>query len=408
VPLPFDLNSVDLGHVEKLLGQEEGYRLEFKATLNFDDKAKHDLCADVTSFANEDGGDILIGVSEVTEGENERTGRAECLVGIERSDIDALERRVIDVLSRGTDPRVTVRVHSVPLDDKLAILVIRVAKSPNSPHAVKNQDNLRFYGRHRKQKEILDVRQIRERFLRSDSIEEQIVDLVTRRLDFIGSTSPVRLRSNQFASLFVIPQSTLLREAVIDPKAVLAQPGDFCITTSDVAHVRLSPDGCLLPYNVNAGKVPGYVLVHRTGLIEFVSNDFIRTESYGAPGETGQRPAPTLNVSYTVESMLKFAVRISKTLHGLGFDSPLYLVAAMQDMQGGFLMEAIQQSRMRLPIPFDRARLVSPIVTFESLPTSPIDAGKAIRPIVEYLMNCGGLTADGFYNLESGDWLRQL
>src|SRR5207253_11497460 len=43
----------------------EGQAIEYKSTINIsDDKAKKNLCAEVASFANASGGDIVFGIAE--------------------------------------------------------------------------------------------------------------------------------------------------------------------------------------------------------------------------------------------------------------------------------------------------------------------------------------------------------
>src|SRR4051812_9816459 len=77
----------------------EGRELEFKASVGRDDAAKREFLADVSSFANAVGGDLLVGVAE-------EDGVAAALPGMTRSSVDGEILRLENILRDGVDPRI--------------------------------------------------------------------------------------------------------------------------------------------------------------------------------------------------------------------------------------------------------------------------------------------------------------
>ena len=405
MPLPYNLSSISEDHLNGLIGEEEGPSLDFKLSMEFPSQSeKFDLCADVGSFANENGGDIVIGVSEETDQDNAKTGRAQQVIGIDFDRVDELERSMTEIIMRGTEPRVKLRFHTVLLQSGKVVIVVRIPKSANAPHATKAGDNYRFYGRNRKQKYILDVRQIRERFFASDSIEDRIDQIVSNLADRILKTPPANLQRTQFGAAYLIPSSALIREGQLDVRSVLGNPGQFASLIGGASNLRMSTDGCLIPRTADNGRIPSYLLAMRSGVIEYVTTEVIRNQQELYASGDRSATSSILLIETFAKALAKLSVSSCAVLSAYGFDSPFYLSAFVQDMQGHFLSDSLSPHNQREPVPIDRNRIVSPTVVFEEAPTDSRIAVKAIRPILEYFMNCGGLDADRFFD-GSGDWV---
>ncbi len=55
--LPYDLERIDRDYLDSLIGEPEGYFLDFKLEVDLKlDQNKLEMAADVASFANEAGG----------------------------------------------------------------------------------------------------------------------------------------------------------------------------------------------------------------------------------------------------------------------------------------------------------------------------------------------------------------
>ena len=75
--------------------------LEYKEKLpEFNDEGKKEFLADISSFANSSGGDIIYGIREDNHLPKE-------LVGVEIDDIDEIKRRLDGIIRDGIKPRIS-------------------------------------------------------------------------------------------------------------------------------------------------------------------------------------------------------------------------------------------------------------------------------------------------------------
>ncbi|WP_410482779.1 helix-turn-helix domain-containing protein [Sphingomonas sp. A2-49] len=124
-------------------GQTEGRRLDFKRDLPGGGVSEvREFLADVTSFANTDGGDIVIGMEE------DGNGAASGLPGVSTDGLDkailAMEGRVRDCV----DTRLPAfHIHVVPLASGRAALVLRVPASLLARHRAVYGKISRFHAR---------------------------------------------------------------------------------------------------------------------------------------------------------------------------------------------------------------------------------------------------------------------
>lgn len=136
----------------------EDKRIEFKLTLpGNSDKEKKEFLADISSFANASGGDLIFGMKA-------QAGLPSNLVGLQLASLDAEILRLENILRDGLDPRIpNVGIQGVTLKSASA-LVIRVPRSWIPPHRVKYGGTSRFYSRNSAGKYELDVSEMRPLF----------------------------------------------------------------------------------------------------------------------------------------------------------------------------------------------------------------------------------------------------
>src|SRR4051812_41318824 len=98
--IPKPLSQVSERDIQALVGQvSEGRTLDFKRDLpGGSDADKKEFLADVSSFANTNGGDLILGVDE-------KAGVASKIVGVSASDVDAETLRLEQIILSGLDPR---------------------------------------------------------------------------------------------------------------------------------------------------------------------------------------------------------------------------------------------------------------------------------------------------------------
>ena len=83
--------SRTLDYKEKLPGQSDGEKKEF--------------LADITSFANASGGDLVFGVAEERDVQNRPTGIPKGITGLGMINVDARKLRLEAVIRDGIEPR---------------------------------------------------------------------------------------------------------------------------------------------------------------------------------------------------------------------------------------------------------------------------------------------------------------
>ncbi|RYG20310.1 MAG: ATP-binding protein [Caulobacteraceae bacterium] len=205
---PLDqITAADL-HDLVLRRQAEGRRLDFKARFpESGERAVREFLADVSSFANTDGGDIVIGVAD------DGNGVAASVPGIDPHTLDEDLLRIEGQLRDCLDPRLPAfHVQTVPLDDGRVALVLRVSASLLAPHRV-NYKSSRFFGRNSRGKFEMDTSEIRLAFAATDELPRKLRDLHVRAIAATdGVNMPCFLDAGPTVILTVAPLS-ILREA---------------------------------------------------------------------------------------------------------------------------------------------------------------------------------------------------
>ncbi len=205
------LDQITLEDIEALVAfkRSESRTLDFKESFPAGDhKGVRDFLADVTAFANSDGGDIVVGVRE------DKNGVACEVVGIDRAGLDRELRRIDDQLHSLVDPRVPqFAVHELVRPDGTAVLVMRVGASLLAPHRVAHDKSSRFYKRANRSNLEMSTAEIRQAFAATQDLPNRVRDLHRKAVEAItGRDMPTRLVERATLVLTVAPLS-VIREA---------------------------------------------------------------------------------------------------------------------------------------------------------------------------------------------------
>jgi hypothetical protein len=122
IPKPIDAIKVnDLQNLVEI-GRPEDRHIDFK--LNWSKAAFAELAKDDCAFANTDGGDIIIGMSEAD-------GIAAKVLGVDCNAVDRQIRNTETGIRSRIEPPVSgMRVRAISLDDGKIVFVIRILASP--------------------------------------------------------------------------------------------------------------------------------------------------------------------------------------------------------------------------------------------------------------------------------------
>ena len=371
----------------------EGKVIDFKtALLVNNDEDKKEFLADVTSFANTSGGHLIIGMKE-------DKGLPIELPGIQIDDADKTKLRLEAMIRDGVSKRIPgVVIHLVQLKNGNWAVVIYIPKSWLAPHMVSFKNSSRFYARNSAGKYQLDIEEIRQAFLFSESIADRIRNYRLDRLSQIGAgNTPAPLNDNPKLILHSIPLPAFQSSALIDLS--LAGQNYYTFFAEQRFSSRYNIDGVLLflapPGDQNALE---YLQVFRQSHIEYVNSFIIGSDFWGIP-----KPNQILITEVEKES-IKITKNILDFQKSLGVEPPIILAMSMLQVRGysfgnmpGLRVEAALNRHG-----IDRDNLILPDILIDRFPNSLEDVGKDLKPIFDALWNAAGWPYS--YNYQDGIW----
>jgi len=207
----------------------EGKTIEYKQDLKLvQDSDKKEFLYDVSSFANASGGDIIIGISE-----NRETGLPEKVAGIVILNLDEEIRKIENLIRDGIAPRLAgIEIRNYDINSDKMVLLIRIPRGWNSPHQVIFKGSDKFYTRSTNGKYKLDVFELRNAFLLSESVVQRLERFREDRImKVIASETPVTLNPYAKIVLHLIPLSAFQSQERYD------------LTSISNSTIRLSPLG---------------------------------------------------------------------------------------------------------------------------------------------------------------------
>lgn len=192
--------------IDTLVGNQvrESRTIEYKAALpgNSDD-GKREFLADISSFANASGGDLLYGITAVDGVPNNAAGLG-CT-------IDAEMQRLENILRDGVEPRIPyIRMKPIDGFPQGPVLFIRIPKSWTAPHMITFRNWSRLFTRNCSGKYQMDVVEIRSAVLLSEALPDKIRRFRDERIaKILASETPVPLRQGARLVLHLMPISLL-------------------------------------------------------------------------------------------------------------------------------------------------------------------------------------------------------
>lgn len=162
----------------------ESRTLEFKRELpGAADDAKREFLADVSAFANANGGDLIYGIVE-------NRGVAESAPGIEVTNPDDVRRRMGQLIRTGLDPKLlNFDIEWLPANESKGALILRIPRSWLMPHRVTLRHHDKFYIRDSTGKHPMDVDELRNAFNLSQTIFDRLQRFRDARLEKIATNS---------------------------------------------------------------------------------------------------------------------------------------------------------------------------------------------------------------------------
>ena len=359
--------------------------IEYKQTLQVGfDSEKKEFLADVSSFANASGGDLIFGIA--TEEEMPKT-----LLGI---DITTPEITRLDSIIRdGIEPRLpSITIKPIPLSNSKNVLVIRVAKSWLNPHRVTYKAHDKFYARSTNGKYSLDVSELRTAFTLSEALTEKIRRFREDRLSKINADeTPVPFEGEAKIVLHLIP-------------LISFNPAQRYEITKEI-HSQLPPmnsqgwnnrynlDG-LITYSGSATeKSHAYTQLYKTGIVEAVEGLFLRPRA-------GKLLIPSVAYEQELRQSLHYYLKV---LQDIKVDLPIILLLALLNVKGYYMAVNEWEYPSVEHLTIDRDILLLPEVVIDDYKDSP---DKILRPCFDAIWNACGFPRSLNYDRE-GNWKGQ-
>jgi Putative DNA-binding domain len=372
------LERIDQSHLQALLldgKAAEALTIEYKRdTYGANDTAKAEFLADISSFANSRGGDLLIGI--------------EAPAGVPASfapfpgDADAERLRFEQMARSGLEPRVSnLQTKAIPIASGGWVLVIRVPRSYSAPHRVIFKGANRFYARSSAGKYQPSVDELRAIFASAPELADRMrgfrLDRVAR---VTANDASVTLLDDCCLLLHVVPFSHFdLRPALSFPD-VVNNPGRFPpMGMRSPINWRVNFDGFLTLSNadVSAARQRAYVQIFRNGAVEAAMSSIVRSDGH-------------VNIQSLDFAIVQHARIYAMALHECRAEPPFAVMASVIGVKGRGMVVGFDPFGTMDGEVADRDQLHFSGVVIEDIPTGNPDCAKMLRPILDHLANVAG------------------
>ena len=215
MPLHTPFDEINLATFQRLVDDEvpEDRQLEYKRELNISSREnKREFLADVSAFANADGGHLIYGIAE-------REGIPAEACGIQRTaSDDEMQQQMQNLVRDGVEPNIHgINIKAVEVNEDKVALIIHIPTSWSKPHWVSLGRHRTFYSRNSNGKYPLDIPELRQLFTLSETATERIRNFRAERIAAIleGST-PVPLNPGPKFVMHLVPFSSSSSTLSID------------------------------------------------------------------------------------------------------------------------------------------------------------------------------------------------
>jgi hypothetical protein len=365
----------------------ERKRLEYKQSLpSNSDADKKEFLADVSSFANASGGDIIYGIIEDRD-----AGTPKALEGLVVDNVDQEILRLENIIRDGIEPRIAGIVpKSIALSDSKTVLIIRIPKSWMSPHRVIFKGYDKFYSRSTNGRYPLDVAELRVAFNFAETITERIRRFREDRISkIIADETPVPLGNNAKIVLHILSVISFYPGQNYDIRSIAHDPLKLSpIYSSGIDGYKFNLDGFLTYLNNIKGKPHSYVQFFRNGIIEAVDTSLL-----ASPGT--KLEIPSIAYEQTIIQDLSKYLYFLKTL---AVEPPIFVFLALLGVKGYSM--SVDPSRYRNGVPIDRDIILLPEIVVESYEVETVDV---LRPCFDSIWNACGFPGSFNYD-DTGKW----
>jgi hypothetical protein len=375
--------------IEGLLGSvAEGTGVDYKLDVGKNDDAKREFAADISSFANTEGGYIFVGIDE-------EDGLPTRIAGVDAS-VDAEILRLDNLARDNVAPRLpSFEVGSVDVAGRI-VLVVRVGRSWSAPHMVTFRNSSKFYRRNSAGKYPLDVDEIRSAFMSAIEGAGVIRQFHDERLKLVTQNGlpALKLTAGPKVIVHLVPSGAIDGRASIDVAAATGFPS-FRPFYSEVGlgglHTRFTIDGAVIHDGGANEPTYRYFLLYRSGVIEAVDAALFAARSDELLGSPFER------------TMVDDVSRCLAIQRDRGAEPPIFLLSTVLHADGARIVPPAGSVEPYGGWPrIDRSPVLLPDVVFDDFDA---DVPTVLRPLFDSFWQSGGFLRSPNYT-EAGEWRR--
>jgi hypothetical protein len=383
-----DIGEADLDHLVAN-SVTEGKTIEYKKDLpGNSDGDKKEFLADVSSFANTTGGNLIFGVEEAQ-------GVATGIPGLVFSDPDAEVLRLDSIINDGLEPRIRFGTRVIQRGGKLPVLIVKTERSWIGPHRVIFKGHDKFYARSSAGKYPMDISELRSAFTLAGSVTEQVRQFRADRLARLrDNRTPVTLVAGASRTiLHCIPLESFSRSVQYDVLRYSQPPqtADFPpIIMGSGWSQRINLDG-IATYCGGVGGSMAYTQLFRNGIIEAVESYWLNIDRGG-----GTRTLPHFLVE---REILKYLCKLFVIQKDLGVNPPIAVALTLTETKGLEMPSEMYPFVHGTQITEDN--LILPEAVIESFDESP---ARILKPLFDLVWNACGYVGSRNFD-EQGNWV---
>lgn len=365
----------------------EKKNLEYKAEMPLNtDKEKIRFLADVSSFANANGGDLYIGIVEDRD-----KGIPQEIRGVKIENPDKEILRVESLIRDGIFPRLApVEIQCIKMLNENFIILIRIQPSWMSPHRVILKGHDKFYSRNSAGKFQMDVDELRNAFTLADTVRKNISTFRTDRIFKIeANETPVLCYESAKTILHLIPLVSLSRPISFEIKSLVRSPA-ILNKMQPMGHTthekRYNFDGYLTYSIGQENKASSYFQFYRNGIIESVEAYWLR-EKY-------------IQIASLERSIIESLSDYLNLMRDLRTPLPIFIFLTLIGVKNHFIPGSREPFFLPAEHTIGKNILQLPEQIIEEYPTK-VDT--ILKPIFDSLWNAGGYSGDLYY-ADNGTW----
>lgn len=204
------INQLTKSDLQLLIDNEqiENKILEYKQSLDIENirqsEIKKEFVADISAFANSQGGLIFFGIEEENiNGKN--TGKPIKISPLTIKNIDDTKLKLQNIIDSSIEPKIIgYDIAEIEISKNEYVLVFHIPQTFNKPF--RSLADYKFHIRGNGKKDTLDVQGLKQLVLQSESLTEKIKNFITdRNLKIKANEAPALLANNPKIAVHIIP-----------------------------------------------------------------------------------------------------------------------------------------------------------------------------------------------------------